>query len=425
MSSRFEIEMPHWPAAYWGELPGEPLERIQRLLAAVGDPHLKLPPVIHVAGTNGKGSTIAFLRAILEAAGYKVHAYTSPHIHRFSERITLAGKPVDEKTLHLALETCRLANEEAPISFFEGTTAAAFLLFSQHPADVLLLETGMGGRFDPTNVLEQVRLSIITPISEDHMNYLGQTLEEIALHKAGIIKPECPVVLGFQLPEVMELLEKEAVAQQAPALVYGKHWAVHKIQGGFIYADGHGQITLPDPALKGPHQYLNAGAAIAALSVLEEFEVMGDHIAAGLKWVQWPGRLERMPAQNHSLPEGWELWFDGGHNMAAGHVLSVVAEDEWSDKPLYVVFGTTRGKEVAPMLEPLNAMAEEIIAVPVAAEPKCYTPQEILDQTVDVGMMLMQADSVAAAIEEIRQLSGDVPARVLVFGSLYLRHEVV
>lgn len=422
MSSRFEIQMPHWPLPHWGELEGEPLARMHRLLEGVGNPHHHLPPVIHVAGTNGKGSTIAFLRAMLEAAGYKVHAYTSPHIERFEERITVASQPVDEKKLHIALEACRIANEEQPISFFEGTTAAAFLLFSQTPADILLLETGMGGQDDPTNVLEQVRLSIITPISEDHQEYLGDTIEKITSHKAGIIKNECPVVVGFQSPEVMELLEKSAGIHQSPALVYGKHWAVQKAADGFIYADGHGQINLPEPALKGPHQLLNAGAAIAALSVLEEFEILGDHIAAGLKWVQWPGRLE--PLHQSNLPEHWELWFDGGHNMAAGHMLAVMAEQEWSDKPLYIIFGTTRGKDAVSMLQPLVPIAEELVAVPVAAEPRCYTPQEILDLTDDAGMGLMQADSVEQAMQEVRQMSGDVPARILVFGSLYLRLEV-
>jgi len=419
----YEIEMPHWPPAQWMQLPDdEALARVQRLLEAVGNPQNHLPPVVHVAGTNGKGSTIAFLRAMLEAAGYSVHAYTSPHIRKFSERITIAGKPVEEKALHTALEACRIGNEEQPIRFFEGTTVAAFLLFSQTPADILLMETGLGGQDDPTNVLKQVRLSIITSISEDHQEVLGDSLEHITSHKAGIIKNECPVVFGFQAPHVMELLEKSAELHQSPALIYGKHWAVQKAAEGFVYADGHGQINLPEPALKGPHQLLNAGAAIAALSALDEFEILGDHIAAGLKWVQWQGRLQQIDST--ALPQGWELWFDGGHNMAAGHMLAVMAEEEWSDKPLYIIFGTTRGKDVVAMLQPLAAIAEEIIAVPVAAEPKCYTPLEVLDQTDDAGLALMQAESVEAAISDAIAMSGDVPARILIFGSLYLHLEI-
>ncbi len=419
----YEIQMPHWPPANWAELPDdEAKERMATLLEGVGNPQNHLPPVVHVAGTNGKGSTIAFLRAMIEAAGYTVHAYTSPHIQNFAERITIAGKPVEEKQLNLALEACRSANEERPIRFFEGTTAAAFLLFSQTPADVLLLETGMGGQDDPTNVLEKVRLSIITSISEDHMEYLGDTIEKITSHKAGIIKDECPVVFGFQSPNVMELLEKSADIHKSAALIYGKHWAVQKSADGFVYADGHGQIDLPEPALKGPHQLLNAGTAVAALSLLDEFDILGDHIAAGLKWVQWSGRLEQITSVK--LPKDWELWLDGGHNMAAGHMLAVMAEEEWSDKPLYIIFGTTRGKQVVSMLQPLAQIAEEIIAVPVTAEPKCYTPLEILDQTDDAGLSLMQAESVEQAIAEAVAMSGDVPARILVFGSLYLRLEV-
>lgn len=414
-----EIEMPHWPPALWHSLEDDGLERMHTLLDALDNPHQKLPPVVHVAGTNGKGSTIAFLRAMLESAGYRVHAYTSPHIKSFRERITLAGETVSEEALHKALEICRLANEERPIRFFEGTTAAAFWLFSQHPADIVLIETGMGGTNDPTNVIEQPRLSIITPISFDHMEYLGHRLQDIAEHKAGIIKADCPVVIGFQPDEAMQVLQREAEKRDAPTLIYGTHWAVQKANDGFVYADAHGQVNLPSPGLKGPHQLLNAGAAIAAISVLEEFEVMGDHIAAGLQWVKWPGRLEP-----RSYDKG-ELWFDGGHNMAAGHMLSVVAEEEWQDElPLYVIFGTTRGKDVAAMLQPLTTQAKAIFATPVQAEPKCYTPHEIADQALDAGIEVMPIDSVAMALEEIEQHNEGQPARILVFGSLYLRLEV-
>jgi dihydrofolate synthase/folylpolyglutamate synthase len=419
----YEIQMPHWPTAYWAELPGTPLERISRLLEAIDNPQEKLSPVIQVAGTNGKGSIIAFLRAMLDAAGYSVNSYTSPHMQYFNERISLHGKPVEESPLHTALEICRMANEELPISFFEGTTAAAYHLFKQNPADITLIETGIGGREDPTNVFEENRLAIISTISQDHVEHLGMNIADIAAHKAGIIKPECPVIIGFQPPEALEVLEKEAESKNAPTLVYGKHWAVQKSPEGFIYADGHGQVALPAPALKGPHQLINAGCAIAALSVLDEFDILGDHIAAGLKWVQWPGRIEEMnpPALNGRL----ECWFDGGHNMAAGHMLAVMAEEEWQDgKPLYIIFGTTRGKDVAAMLAPLTELSEEIIAVPVAAEPKCYTPQEILDQGDDAGISLMQMDSVAAALEMIGDMTEE-DARILVFGSLYLRMELL
>lgn len=424
--SPYQIQMPHWPEPLWGDPAGEPMERMARLLEALGNPQESLPPVVHVAGTNGKGSTIAMLRSILEAAGLKVHAYTSPHIKDFRERIVVAGEMIGEEALHLLLERCRMANEEQPITFFEGTTAAALLAFSEAPADVVLLEAGMGGAVDPTNVVEKPRLSIITSISYDHMEYLGGTLEEIADHKAGIMKPQSRVIVSFQPPEVQEQLEKSAEKLGAPALVYGKHWAVQKSENGFYYADAYGQVEFPAPALKGPHQLINAGNVIAALSVLEEFDVSAEQIAAGLRWVQWPGRLEEVTegSLHAMLPEGWELWFDGGHNMAAGHMLAVEAEQRWSDAPLYIVFGTTRGKQVDAMLQPLKKVAAGLYAVPVQAEPKCYTPQEIADQAEDAGIAMQIADTVEQAVEDILTRE-EGRARILVFGSLYLRLEAI
>lgn len=447
-SSRYQIIMPHWPISPWQPPEGDPLERMAELLEKLGNPQEKLPPTIHVAGTNGKGSTIAFLRAMFEAAGYKVHAYTSPHIKKFNERITIAGETISDDMLHEYIERCRAANEEQPLTFFEGTTAAAFLAFSENPADILLMETGMGGLHDPTNIVPSPRLSILSTISFDHMEYLGESLADIAGQKAGIIKPEAPVVVSFQPPEAMEVIEKTAEKLQSPAMVYGTHWAVQKSPNRFYYADAFGQVELPMPALLGPHQLVNAGNAIAAISTLEEFDIGADAIAAGLKWVQWPGRLEDVtdgvlseyfqPAQGAARSGGgsasdggktplnnatkWQIFFDGGHNAAAGHILSVVAE-EWRDKPLYIICGTTRGKKIAPMLYPLKDVSEEIYLVPVQAEPKCYTPQEMADQCEDAGIRARVADSVAEAVEEIVAIA-EKPSRILIFGSLYLRLEV-
>jgi dihydrofolate synthase/folylpolyglutamate synthase len=441
--SRYHISMPHWPEPQWKTPAGLPLERTLRLLNALGNPQEKLPPVIHVAGTNGKGSTIAFLRAMFEAAGYKVHAYTSPHLKHFNERITLAGEMISDEALFELLERCRMANEEQQITFFEGTTAAAFLAFSESVADVLLLETGMGGLFDPTNVINSPRLSIITSISFDHQEHLGRTLAEIAAHKAGIIKPEVPVVMSFQPPEVREVIVQMADRQKSPLVQYGTHWAVQQSRRGFIYADGHGQVELPRPALMGAHQLVNAGNAIAAVSLLEEFDISADAITAGLKWVHWPGRLEEVTggvlseylqtergearsggARGEYPPSkiNWQVYYDGGHNAAAGHILSLIAED-WRDAPLHLVFGTTRGKQVAQMLLPFRDQAELIYAVPVQAEPKCYTPQEIADQCEDAGLRVHTADSVAEAVEQIVS-QAEKPGRILIFGSLYLRLEV-
>jgi dihydrofolate synthase / folylpolyglutamate synthase len=362
---------------------------------------------------------------MLEAAGYSCHVYTSPHLKRFRERIVLAGEGISETQLFEYLERCRLANEERPLTFFEGTTAAALLAFSEVKADVVLLETGMGGLNDPTNIIPPPRLAIITSISMDHMEYLGHTLEEIAAHKAGIIKEETPAIVSFQPAPVLDVLEKHAQKMHAPMVEYGKHWAVQKSRHGFAYADAYGQVEFPEPALIGPHQYINAGNAIAALSVLEEFEVTADHIVAGLKWVQWRGRLERVKEGpiSHLMPTGWELWYDGGHNMAAGYMLSVALE-QLPPLPLYIIFGTTRGKDVTGLLKPLEEAAMGMFAVPVQAEPKCYTPQEIADACEDAGIRIQIADGVEEAIEAIIA-QADQPSRILVFGSLYLALEVL
>ncbi len=432
-NDNYKIIMPHWPEPVWGELPGTPLERINRLLQALDNPQNKLPPVIHVAGTNGKGSTIAMLRSILEAAGLKVHAYTSPHIKDFRERIIISGQVISPKALECVLERCRIANEEQPISFFEGTTAAAFLAFSETPADILLLETGMGGIYDPTNVIDNPRLSIITTISFDHMEYLGSKLEEIAQHKAGIIKPNSPTIISFQPPNISTQLEQYAEKINSAPMVYSKHWIVQRSCDGLIYADAYGQVEFPKPALKGAHQLINAGNVIAAISAMEELEISAEQIAAGLRWVQWPGRLEQLNdgVFCNILPAEWELWFDGGHNMAAGHMLAVQAE-EWNKEdmaqysyslPLYVIFGTTRGKQAAAMLQPITSYARNIFAVPVQAEPKCYTPQEIVDQAADMDILVQPTDSVEDAVEDILSRESGA-ARILIFGSLYLRLEV-
>ena len=420
-----EIDMPHWPIPSWNPPIGDPIERMAQLMASIGNPQEKLPPVVHVAGTNGKGSTIAFLRAMLEAAGYKVHVYTSPHLKRFGERVVLASEMVGETAMFEWLERVRIANEERPLTFFEGTTAAALLAFSETPADILLMETGMGGLLDATNIIPPPRLAILTSISDDHREYLGDSLGEIAAQKAGIIKLETPAIISFQPPEVKVVIEKHAKRTGSALVEYGTHWAVQKSAHGFVFADAFGQLELPDPALKGPHQYINAGNAIAALSVLDEFEVTADHIAAGLKWVQWPGRLERVRSGPiiPLLPEGWELWYDGGHNVAAGHVLAVALE-QMPPRETSIIFGTTRGKQAGEILKPLKDLATRFFAVPVAAEPKCYTPEEIADQAEDQSIRMQVAESVEEAIEAIFA-EAEEPGRILIFGSLYLSLEVL
>ena len=415
MSSDY-LTMPHWPTLLFDNRDGTPLERTQELLKRLGNPEKKLPPVVHVAGTNGKGSTIAFLRAMLEAAGYKVHVYTSPHLHRFNERIVLAGCEIDDTTLFTVIEETRIAAGEERVSFFEGTTAAALLAFSQTPADIVLMETGAGGSFDPTNVIEKPALTIITTISHDHMDILGKTLSDIAWHKAGIMRKDVPCIISFQPDEVHQILQKEAQELGAFVCVYGQHWAVQKTAQGLRYINADGAIDLPPPVLLGPHQYVNAANAITAATLLEDFDIDQEAIEAGLQHAHWLGRLERL---HKPLLEGWELWVDGGHNMAAGHMLAAFIEEAWCDKPTYIIFGTTVGKDVESLLLPLVGKVAGMYATPVISEPKSYA-SETISRIMQPHIHVETCDSVEDAMEHIIA-SSCVPGRILVFGSLYLR----
>ena len=424
MSSDFAspyLTMPHWPKLLFDNREGTPLERTQELLKRLGNPEAKLPPVVHVAGTNGKGSTIAFLRAILEAAGYKVHVYTSPHLKRFNERIVLAGREIDDTSLFTVIEQARLAAGDDSFSFFEGTTAAAFLAFSQTPADIVLIETGAGGRFDPTNVIERPALTIITTISFDHMTILGNTLLEIAWHKAGIMREGVPCIISFQPEEVHQVLQAEAKEYDALVCVYGQHWAVQKTAAGLRYINADGAIDLPPPSLLGPHQYVNAGNAITAATLLEDFTISQEAVEAGLLNAQWPARLERITKgpRHEMLPPHWELWVDGGHNMAAGHMLAAFIEEAWRDRPTYIIFGTTQGKDVESLFTPLVGKVKGMHATPVISEPKSYSASDIVS-VMEKHAPLQACDNVEDAITRI-VASEQSPARILVFGSLYLR----
>jgi dihydrofolate synthase/folylpolyglutamate synthase len=415
------LTMPHWPKLLFDNRAGTPLSRTQELLARVGNPQKRLPPVVHVSGTNGKGSTIAFLRAMLEAAGYKVHIYTSPHLHRFNERIVLAGREIDDTTLFTVIEKARLAAGEDSYSFFEGTTVAAFLAFAQTPADIVLIETGLGGRFDPTNVIENPLLNIITTISPDHMDILGQTLGEIAWHKAGIMRESAPCILSFQPEEAQAVLVEEAAQTNTMLCCYAEHWMVQRTASGFRYINSDSSVDFPPPALLGPHQYVNAGNAITAVTLLEHFDVDMDAITAGLQNVRWPGRMERITEGSCAilLPAGFELWMDGGHNMAAGHMLSVFFEEHWQDKPTYIIFGTTQGKDVVSLLSPLAGQVKGIYAMPVISEPKSYSADSIVTMMKSI-FPVEPCDSVDDAISRILEKE-ETPSRILVFGSLYLR----
>ena len=308
------------------------LGRIEGLLAALGNPQDRLPPVIHVAGTNGKGSTVATLRACLEAGGWRVHAYTSPHLVRFHERIRLAGELIGEDRLILLLEECEGANRGAPITYFEITTAAALLAFARVPADFVLLETGLGGRLDATNVVKHPAATAITPISLDHQAFLGDTIAAIAGEKAGILKAGAPAVIGPQMPEAAAVFDARAAEIGAPLYRFGREWRCMADNGGMRYEGPHWRCDLPLPSLLGGHQIVNSGAAIACLEQLTAFPIAADTIAQGLRHIDWPARLQRLGRGplSEALPEGWELWLDGGHNPGAGEVLAA-AVSSWPD----------------------------------------------------------------------------------------------
>jgi dihydrofolate synthase/folylpolyglutamate synthase len=404
------------------------LGRIGRLLAALDHPEEKLAPVVHIAGTNGKGSTLAFLRAMLEAAGNRVQVYTSPHLVRFHERIRLTGGPIAEPELAALLEACETANGEAPITFFEITTTAAFLAFARQPADILLLETGLGGRLDATNLIARPHLTAISPISVDHVQFLGGTLAEIAFEKAGILKPGVPAAIGPQAPEAMAVIERRAAKVGAPLHRHGQEWRVEAEDGGFFFETGGTRRRYPAPALRGAHQIENAGLALACAELLEGFGLDAAAQDTGLARVEWPGRLQRLTGGPlvESLPEGWELWLDGGHNAAAGEAL---ARDlaGWEARPLHLVYGMLNTKGAQGFLRPLAPCAKTLHAVEIPGEPASLSAEQAASEARAAGFEARAGKSVAAALRAITKdrTTGPKPGRILICGSLYLAGQVL
>ena len=396
------------------------LDRVWRLLDALDHPERDLPPVIHIAGTNGKGSTQAMIRAGLEAAGKSVHAYTSPHLARFHERIRLAGAFISEPALMQVLEECEIANGGAPITYFEITTVAGILAMARTPADYTLLEVGLGGRLDATNVVESPALTIITPISIDHTQHLGETLAEIAAEKAGIIKRGVPCIVGPQPDEAMEVIEARAARLGAPLLAYGQHWHVWEERGRLIYQDEHGLRDLPLPRLIGHHQVINAGAAIAALRHLGFDDAAFE---AALTDAYWPARMQRLATGplNDAAPKA-ELWLDGGHNPAAGIALAE-ALDRLPNRPTYMVCGMLNTKDVGGYLEPLARHAERLYAVSIPDAQATLPASATADAARADGMDAVESESVLAAVQEI--VSTAPEARILICGSLYLAGHIL
>lgn len=391
------------------------MERVERLLAALGHPEQKLPPVIHIAGTNGKGSTQAMIRAGLESEGALVHAYTSPHLARFHERIRLAGELISEAALTALLDECVVANGPDEITFFEITTCAAFLAFAREAADYTLLEVGLGGRLDATNVVESPVLTVITPVSIDHQQYLGETLAEIAGEKAGIIKRLVPVIVGPQESDGMDVIEAKAARMGAPVLAYGQQWSVSEERGRLIYQDENGLLDLPLPNLQGPFQIFNAGAAIAALRALGKGEAACE---AAVTKAFWPARMQRLrfgPLVD-SAP-GIELWLDGGHNPAGG---AAVAETlaRMPKRDTYLICGMLNTKDVRGYMQPLAAQVTGLHAVSIPGEKNTLPAEVTREAAVSVGIHAVTAGSVAQALSAIALENPE--ARVLICGSLYL-----
>ncbi len=395
------------------------LGRLQTLLARLGHPERRLPPVIHVAGTNGKGSTCAGLRAIAEASHWRVHVGTSPHLVDIRERFRVAGSLVSEAVLTRTLEEIERVNDGAPITVFEVLTAAGFLLFSRVPADLAVIEVGLGGRFDATNVLPPPAACVITAISMDHEAFLGDRIEQIAAEKAGIIKPGTPVVSAGQTAPVLAVLTDAAARAGTALLCRDRDWSIHPRLGGLRYADAQGSLDLPRPALLGAHQVENAGLAVAALRAAGL--PVPAHGWTGLAATAWPARLQRLAGGLAiGLPPGWELWLDGGHNPGAATVLAAVLKG-WTDRPAHLVIGMKQSKDARGFLQPLLDRADTVHAV---AEPGQHLalPVEAIMQAGEGRVVA--GPTVAAAISAI--LAGNPTAgRILICGSLYLAGEVL
>ena len=409
------------------------LDRIQRLLADLGHPERKLPPVIHVAGTNGKGSTCAFARAMLEAQGLTVHVYTSPHLVDFHERIRLAGNIISEDELAATLDECERVNAGRPITFFEITTAAAFLAFARRPADALVLEVGLGGKFDATNVIPDPRVTIITPIGLDHAEFFGTEIADVAAEKAGIIKPGVPLIVGAQADIPRDVIVRRADALSAPAYVFGQDFFVQTELGRMVYQDTDCLLDLPLPRLAGEHQIENAATAIAALRHAGCGWGREAAIETGLRKVEWPARLQRL---SHGpladlAPGGAELWLDGGHNPHCAQAVARAMADfeERAAKPLYLICGMLRTKDAVGFLSAFAGLARHVTTIAIDGEAASLGAGELYDAARAAGLDASPADDLNDAMLQVsawsRARPGDGPPRILICGSLYLAGEVL
>ncbi len=408
------------------------LDRLQRLLDALGNPEKKLPPVIHVAGTNGKGSVVAFLRAIFEAGGYKPQVYTSPHLVRFHERIRLSTGLISEPELVRVFEEAEAANGGEPITEFEITTAAAFLAFSRDPADVCLLEVGLGGRFDATNVIDTPAATVITPISLDHADWFGSEISGIAFEKAGIIKPGVPLIMAEQVPDARATIRARAKELKAPVAEQGRDFSgLPDAEGGFTYRDKRDEFTLPPPSLMGAHQFGNAAVAIAAARAVPGFELTRETFAEGVSHAEWPARMQNLTGSSLAahLPKGAELWLDGGHNVGAAEVISR-AIAAWRKRapgsPVVLVMGMLKTKDPAAFLAYFPSLVTKLYGVAIEGEDASRPAEEIVAAAKSCGIPAEISGGIEDALRSVaREASGGEAPLVLICGSLYLAGQVL
>lgn len=414
------------------------LGRTLRALEKLGRPQDRLPPVVHIAGTNGKGSTLAFLNALIEACGRNCHSFISPHLVSFHERIRLAKKQgsanISEKQLVDVLKRAEQANGGDPITFFEITMVAAFLAYSEHRADYLVLETGLGGRFDATNVVERPALTIITPISMDHMDFLGTTLAKIAFEKAGIMKPGVPCIVGKQRPEALEVLRKRAADLDVSLIVEGDDFRTYEQLGRLIYEDETRLLALSPPRLIGSHQIDNAGLSIAAALNLEGLHPTPEQVGEAIQRAEWPARLqlldtEKMTRDIFFHPDS-EIWLDGGHNRAAAEALAAAMADleEQSSRPLHLILGMMKRKNAREFLQVFQGLCEKVLAVPVPGTKNGWSAQELADIAEELGMESVACNNVEEALAESNKFTWLLsvgPVRILICGSLYLAGSVL
>jgi len=416
--------MPSWPVPLGYKPIDLGLERVVELLSRIGSPQNFLPPVVHFAGTNGKGSTIAFLRAFLESAGYKAHVYTSPHLVNFNERIVLAGAEISDDFLNEVLSECKKNADDIKVTFFEGTTVGAFLAFSKIKADVVLLETGMGGRLDATNVVDAPICTVITPISIDHAGFLGDTIEKIAFEKASIIKKHRPCVVSKQPKEALGVIKDYAKKKSAPLFICGEDFEVKPIEGGFSYISNKLNIDLPLPNLIGDHQLINAGTAIACAEAMDLFKISKDNIKSGVTNAIWHGRMQKL--EKGPLVDiagnNLEVWIDGGHNEAAGEIISKQI-DKWSENT-HIIAGMLSDKDHAKFLQNVSGKISSLKFVDIKGEEKSKNKKELLDIAENLGIKGACYDDIAGAVRAIKSEENDA-GKILICGSLYLVGQVL